>query len=126
MHCFDMRLNLVTLLYVLPSSCNLANACYGGSVLVIGITFGLAYNVGVISALVSMYAKLGGRDAALYVFNSITEKSLLLWNSMIFSYLLDGLWHESLDIFIDMIASRVMSDAISMISVIFACSISLD
>lgn len=76
--------------------------------------------------LVSMYAKLGELDAARYLFNSVSEKSLLLWNSMISGYLLDGLWHKSLDIFIDMIASGVMPDAISIISVISACSISQD
>lgn len=126
MHRSDTKPNLVTLVSVLPSCCNLANACYGESVHAIGIKFGLTYNVGVVSALVSMYAKLGELDAARYLFNSVSEKSLLLWNSMISGYLLDGLWHKSLDIFIDMIARGVMPDAISMISVISACSISQD
>ncbi|KAM0950909.1 putative tetratricopeptide-like helical domain superfamily [Dioscorea sansibarensis] len=126
MHRIDMKPNLVTLVSVLPSCCNLPNACYGESVHAIGIKFGLTFNVGVVSALVSMYAKLGELDAARYLFNSVSEKSLLLWNSMISGYLLDGLWHRSLDIFIDMVASGVMPDAISMISVISACSISQD
>ncbi|KAJ0975995.1 hypothetical protein J5N97_017960 [Dioscorea zingiberensis] len=126
MHRSDTRPNVVTLVSVLLSCGNLANACYGESVHAIGIKFGLTSNVGVVSALVSMYAKLGEVDAAQCLFNSVSEKSLLLWNSMISGFLLDGLCHKSLGIFIDMIASGVIPDAISMVSVISACSTSQD
>jgi len=70
----DMRPNLVRLMSILPSYGNLANACYGESVHIIEITFGLTYNVGAIFALVSMHAKLGELDATRYLFNSISKK----------------------------------------------------
>lgn len=104
----DMRPNLVRLMSILPSCGHLANACNGESVHVFRITFGFTYNVGVIFALVSMDAKLGELDATRYLFNSISEKNLLLWDSMLSSFLLDGLWHKMLNIIITMIGWAIM------------------
>lgn len=59
----DMRLNLLRLMSILPSRGNLENACDGEFVHIIGITFGLTYNVGVLFALVSMHSKLRELDA---------------------------------------------------------------
>ncbi|XP_008805285.2 pentatricopeptide repeat-containing protein At5g39350-like [Phoenix dactylifera] len=123
MHRTDASPNLVTLVSVLPSCSNLFSIHHGESIHAVGIKLGLADQISVVAALVSMYSRLGDLDSARYIFNAAPENSLLLWNSMISGYLQNGEWSMALDTFRDMQLRGIAPDAISVVSVISGCTL---
>ncbi|OVA00110.1 Pentatricopeptide repeat [Macleaya cordata] len=70
------------------------------------------------SALIDMYAKCGRIEYSKRVFDMITDKNLVTWNSMIGGYAVHGLGKEALDAF-----QRVEKpDHVSFIAVLSACN----
>ncbi|CAM0871850.1 unnamed protein product [Alopecurus aequalis] len=113
--------NLVTVVSVLPTCSEFFGVNLGDSVHGVVIKFGLAGQVSVVSALVSMYSKLGELDSAVHLFCSCTVKSSLLWNSMISGYLVNSKWDMALDTFCEMQTEGVAPDATTVLKVISAC-----
>ncbi|ERN04324.1 pentatricopeptide repeat-containing protein At3g12770 isoform X1 [Amborella trichopoda] len=66
------------------------------------IKAGFAQDVFVGTSLVDMYAKFGFLGFARHVFDHIREKSLVLWNAILYSYAREGLTYEVLKLFKDM------------------------
>ncbi|KAK9750010.1 hypothetical protein RND81_02G166100 [Saponaria officinalis] len=73
------------------------------------------------TALVDMYSKCGSLDEARKVFNTMEERSLATWNSMISSLGVHGCGEEALSLFEQMIQQHVMPDAITFAGVLSAC-----
>ncbi|CAL4937923.1 unnamed protein product [Urochloa decumbens] len=121
MHCTGLGPNLVTVVSVLPSCNDFFGINQGESVHGMIIKFGLAEQVSVASALVSMYSKLGKLDSAVLLFCYFTEKNNLMWNSMISGYLVNNQWSMALDSFCKMQIEGVAPDATAIINVISGC-----
>ena len=92
--------------FVLP---NVLKAC--GSLQLIGLgkgvhgyvlKMGFGACVFVSSSLVDMYGKCGVLEDARKVFDSMVEKNVVTWNSMIVGYVQNGLNQEAIDVFYDM------------------------
>ncbi|XP_073012155.1 pentatricopeptide repeat-containing protein At5g39350-like [Typha latifolia] len=126
MHFMGVRPNLVTLVSVLSFCVDLFNIYHGECIHAIAIKFGLAGQISVVAALVSMYAKLGKVASARYLFHGTPEKNLLLSNSMISGYLLNSEWSKALDIARRMQREGVAPDVVSMVSVISGCKSTKD
>ncbi|KAI3930453.1 hypothetical protein MKW92_000726 [Papaver armeniacum] len=62
-------------------------------------------NVFVSSALMDMYAKCGQVDQARWLFDRLSDKNVVLWNSMISGYLKNGRPEQCLDLFLEMKAA---------------------
>uniref|UniRef100_A0A0E0LAY7 Pentacotripeptide-repeat region of PRORP domain-containing protein n=1 Tax=Oryza punctata TaxID=4537 RepID=A0A0E0LAY7_ORYPU len=121
MHCTGLVPNLVTVVSILPCCSNFFGINHGESVHGMVIKFGLAEQVSVVSSLVSMYSKLGDLDSAVFLFSSFTEKSQLLWNSLISGYLVNNKWNMVMGSVRRMRIDGVDPDALTVISVISSC-----
>ncbi|XP_034910418.1 pentatricopeptide repeat-containing protein At3g16610 [Populus alba] len=118
----DVLPNSITFVSVIPS-CEVAGGIlYGESFHAWVIKHGLENQVSVVTALVSMYAKLGEMHEAENLFDRISNRNLLLWNVMVSGYVCNCLWDTSLAAFCEMQLGGFRPDAVSIVSVLSACS----
>ncbi|CAB4287431.1 unnamed protein product [Prunus armeniaca] len=114
--------NLITFVSIIPSCENSSSLAFGESFHAGVIKHGSENQLPILTALVSMYAKLGNINSSRYLFEQTPSKNLLMWNSMISGYVYNGLWDLSLDVFRKMQFSGFDSDAVSVVSILSACS----
>ncbi|KAF8772572.1 hypothetical protein HU200_005530 [Digitaria exilis] len=74
------------------------------------------------NALVSMYAKCGDVNTAMEIFNSMKEKDVWTWNSIIGGLALHGQAEKSVQFFSKMLEEKIHPNAISFLCVLGACS----
>lgn len=118
----DVQPNLVTFVSIIPSCEKYNSKSYGESLHASAITHGSESQPSVQTALLSMYAKLGDVDSAKSIFSQIPNKNRLAWNSMVSGYVYNGLWELSLDLFCEMQFAGFDPDAVSIVSIVSACS----
>jgi pentatricopeptide repeat protein len=82
------------------------------------------YEAGVFvaSALVDMYAKCGGIEDAIKMFEKMPERDLVSWNTMIVGYAQHGCGKEALQLFEEMQEAGMRPDHITFVGVLSACS----
>ncbi|GJM86584.1 hypothetical protein PR202_ga02455 [Eleusine coracana subsp. coracana] len=83
---------------------------------------GLCNKVFVAAALVDLYSKCGNIESAIKIFESSTEKDVVLWSSMIAGYGVHGLGKEAVALYQRMIASSVRPSSVTFVSLLSACS----
>uniref|UniRef100_A0A1D1YU43 Pentatricopeptide repeat-containing protein At1g08070 n=1 Tax=Anthurium amnicola TaxID=1678845 RepID=A0A1D1YU43_9ARAE len=74
------------------------------------------------TALVDMYAKCGGIDLAMQIFNNMRERNLFTWNAMIGGLAMHGHGRHALELFHKMKDENVIPDDVTFISVLSACN----
>lgn len=113
----------VTITAILSAASNLRNQDIGKQTHAYLIQHGIQFN-GMESYLIDMYAKSGLVQAAKTVFHSNCKVSSdpAVWNAMISASTQNGLIEESLDIFRQMLAESVLPNAVTLASVLPACS----
>ncbi|KAL5543158.1 hypothetical protein UlMin_010868 [Ulmus minor] len=74
------------------------------------------------NALIAMYAKSGSIRKALSVFESINDKSVVTWTTMIAGLALHGLGNEAIEMFSNMESAQVKPNEITFIAILSACS----
>ncbi|KAK9291963.1 hypothetical protein L1049_019915 [Liquidambar formosana] len=74
------------------------------------------------NALIHMYASCGDLGLARNVFDVMSERDLVSWNSLICGYSQCNRFKEVLALFDAMRAANVKADAVTMVKVILACS----
>ncbi|KAL5709630.1 hypothetical protein ACHQM5_020295 [Ranunculus cassubicifolius] len=74
------------------------------------------------NAYIDMCAKCGSIDAAAELFNRMTERDLVSWNSMIVGYAVHGYAEQALDLFKRMQRVGMKPDDITLVGVLSACS----
>lgn len=74
------------------------------------------------NALIDMYAKCGSMRCADEVFQSMRDKDVSSWNSIIGGLALHGHVNESIDLFEKMLKGNVRPDEITFVAVLVACS----
>ena len=104
------------------------DACAGCPSLLMGmqvhlcvIKSGIPEDVISLTSLVDMYAKCGDMDAAFSVFESILDKNLVSWNSIIGGYARHGLAIRALEEFDRMKRVGVTPDEVTFVNVLSAC-----
>ncbi|KAK8479904.1 hypothetical protein V6N13_072268 [Hibiscus sabdariffa] len=118
----EVQPNSVTFVSIIPSCENYFDICYGGSLHCCVIKHGFGSQVSVLTALMSMYAKLGEIRSSEILFDQMPNRTLLSWNVMISGYVNNGLWDESLVAFRDMQLEGFSPDVVSVVSILSACS----
>ncbi|XP_043710589.1 pentatricopeptide repeat-containing protein At4g02750-like [Telopea speciosissima] len=105
------------------------SACAGCSALLLGkqvhlsiFKLGLLVDVILSSSLVDMYAKCGDITAAACAFESMPEKNIVSWNSIIGGYARHGLGTTALEEFERMRNNGVQPDYVTFVNVLSACS----
>ncbi|PIN16759.1 hypothetical protein CDL12_10587 [Handroanthus impetiginosus] len=109
---------------VYPNSVTLACAQsgfpnLGSSVHGLGIKLGQD-DGNVMNALVDMYSKCGRIEDAIYLFESIIDKDVVSWNSMISGYSKNGYAHEALRLFNRMRSNSISPDPVTVVSLLSA------
>ncbi|KAI3808275.1 hypothetical protein L1987_24224 [Smallanthus sonchifolius] len=89
-----------------------------GQLVKVGI--GSGWYVG--NALLSMYCKCGNIDEANVIFEEISDKDIVSWNTIIAGYARHGFGKEALRVFESMKRSGVKPDEVTMVGVLSACS----
>ncbi|XP_017984160.1 PREDICTED: pentatricopeptide repeat-containing protein At2g27610 [Theobroma cacao] len=79
-------------------------------------------NVVVGSALIDMYAKCGVLNAARKVFDYLTSKNLVSWNTMLVGYAQHGFAREALEIYCMMQRDDVKPNDVTFVGVLSACA----
>ncbi|XP_062112735.1 pentatricopeptide repeat-containing protein At4g21065-like [Humulus lupulus] len=74
------------------------------------------------TAMIDMYAKCGCVDSARSIFNQMKEKNVVSWSAMIAAYGYHGHGRKALDTFSMMLSSRTLPNAITFVSLLYACS----
>ncbi|KAL6899219.1 hypothetical protein ACP4OV_005877 [Aristida adscensionis] len=80
------------------------------------------FNIFIHNALIDMYCKCGDMMAAMAVFNRMSEKDFISWNSMVTGFSHNGLGKESLEIFERMLVAGVRPTHVTFLAVLTACS----
>ncbi|CAL5081116.1 unnamed protein product [Urochloa decumbens] len=112
--------NDVTFATIFSVCTNHALLALGKSIQGLQMKMGFNSYVHVSNALISMYAKCGSIGEARVIFESISCKDLVSWNSMIFGYSQHGLAEHCLDMLKEM-ERDIMPDAISFLGVLSSC-----
>lgn len=118
----ELKPNMVTFVSLLPSSENLGSIPYVESFHASLFKFGVEKEISVVTALVSVYAKLGDIDSTEFLFHGIRVRNLLLWNSMVSAHAGHGFYEQSLEVFRLMQVDGFDPDAISIVSLLTSCS----
>lgn len=114
--------NWVTFISLLSACTNLLNIRLGKSIHTHIVINGMELNVGLGTALLSMYAKLGYIDEALHIFNSISHKNLQSWTVMMSCLTNNGRGEEAISLFARMEEAGLTPDSVSFSTVLSACS----
>ncbi|KAJ7957708.1 Pentatricopeptide repeat-containing protein [Quillaja saponaria] len=114
--------NKFTLATALNACANLASLEEGKQHHGVRIKLGSDSDVCVDNALLDMYAKCGCMDSALGVFQSMNDRSVITWTTMIMGFAQNGKAREALDIFDEMRLEGVEPNYITFICILYACS----
>lgn len=89
----------ITLVTILPAVADIRSLTIGKSTHAYAIRAGFDSKVNIATALVDMYSKCGSLETGRLIFNRISEKTVVSWNSMIDGYVQNEDPQEALKIF---------------------------
>lgn len=115
----DVRPNSVTLASVLSACAKLGNPYLGSLVHGLGIKLGQD-DANVMNALLDMYAKCHRIEDAAYLFESMIDKDVVSWNSIITGYSQNGHAYEALRLFNRMRSNWIRSDPVTVVAALSA------
>ncbi|KAL6551720.1 hypothetical protein OROGR_007874 [Orobanche gracilis] len=118
----EMKPNMVTFVSLFPSSENLGSIRYIESLHASLVKYGFEKEVSVVTALLSVYAKLGNMDSSEFLFHSVRVKNTLIWNSIVSAYAGHGFPEHTFKLFRLMQKDGFNPDEISIISLLCSCS----
>ncbi|KAL7120935.1 hypothetical protein ACP275_02G152400 [Erythranthe tilingii] len=114
--------DLVTVVTILPASANIGNLRVGKSIHAYALRHGLESYVNVSTALLDMYAKCGLIRTARHIFDSMSSKTVVSWNSMIDGYSQSGDYSEALDLFQKMLDEGLRPSNVTVMGALHACA----
>ncbi|CAM0906938.1 unnamed protein product [Alopecurus aequalis] len=82
------------------------------------IRCGVADDTCVCNALVDMYCKCGFLEMADYLFRSIRFKDVVSWSTLIAGYSQNGMYHVSVNLFVEMVAAGLKPNSYTMASML--------
>ncbi|XP_057840012.2 putative pentatricopeptide repeat-containing protein At1g68930 [Cryptomeria japonica] len=114
--------NQITLASILGACGSLATLKEGKQCHAYAIKTGHVSDVGVSNALITMYAKCGNIQDAVAVFDKMSERDGISWNSMINGYAQHGYGNAALQLFKRMLQAGMKPDEITFVGILSACS----
>ncbi|WOL10467.1 pentatricopeptide repeat-containing protein ELI1, chloroplastic [Canna indica] len=118
----SVRLNEVTVISVLSAVAQQGSVSVGRWVHSYIDNNPIELNAKVGTALIDMYCKCGSLEDACAVFDSIRDKDIVVWNSMIGGYAMHGRSREALELFSRLQAEGLQPTDITFIALLNACS----
>jgi pentatricopeptide repeat protein len=122
MHLVNVKANSVTVRSVLPICALLGALQYGKLLHAYIIRSGFQLDVSVGNSLIDMYAKCGSMDVARKIFQKMSKRDIVSWNSMIAGYAHSVHANEALTLFLQMQLIEVKPDSVTILSVVQACA----
>ncbi|KAK9267425.1 hypothetical protein L1049_009851 [Liquidambar formosana] len=80
-----------------------------------------SYNT-VVNSLIAFYFKCRRIESARKLFDELSDRDVISWNSMISGYVSNGLAEKGLEVFKQMLCSGINTDLATMLSVLVACA----
>ncbi|XP_076882685.1 pentatricopeptide repeat-containing protein At5g48910-like [Bidens hawaiensis] len=114
--------NYVTLVSVLPAVSRLGALVIGRWLQFYACKNGIKVDPVLGSALIDMYSKCGSIDEAVQLFDTLSQKNVITWNSIINGLAVHGRADEALSLFSKMKESGIEPNDVTYISVLTACS----
>ncbi|KAJ8619359.1 hypothetical protein MRB53_027888 [Persea americana] len=118
----DIKPNELTVVSVLPACGFFSSLRRGQAFHAYIIRNGFSMNVIVGASLVSMYSHCGHPDDAFLVFDSLKERNIVLWTSMIEGYSVNGRFDSALELFHVMQDNGIEPNYVTLIVILSACS----
>ncbi|KAF8410058.1 hypothetical protein HHK36_002580 [Tetracentron sinense] len=109
-----------TLVSVVPSCARPELLFQGRSIFGFGVKTALDLDSRVKNALTSMYAKCADLDAARLLFEGMSERCVISWNTMIGAYAQNGFFDEALLVFKQMREEGVGSNSVTIVNLLSA------
>ncbi|CAK9140093.1 unnamed protein product [Ilex paraguariensis] len=116
------RPEMVTLVSILPACANIGNLRIGKSIHGYVIRAEFESFVNIATALVDMYSKCGSVVTARLIFEGMSERNVVSWNSMIDGYAQSGDSEEALILFQNMLDEGLTPTNVSVMGVLHACA----
>eukprot|EP01018_Ginkgo_biloba_P023309 Gb_30523 [translate_table: standard] len=114
--------NSVTFVSVLPACAQLGDLQQGKWIHDYIIRSGFESNVSVVNSLIPMYAKCGSLEIARQLFNNMTIRNVISWNSIIAAYAQNEHANEALALFHEMQLVSMKPNSVTMVTVLAACA----
>ncbi|XP_057508918.1 pentatricopeptide repeat-containing protein At2g29760, chloroplastic-like [Actinidia eriantha] len=114
--------NNLTLIFVLKACARFSDIVCGNKVHVHALKLGFESYLYVCNALIHMYGSCGDLGFARKMFDEMSERDLVSWNSLVCGYSQSNRFEEVLGLFDAMRAENVKADSVTMVKVILACS----
>eukprot|EP01018_Ginkgo_biloba_P022310 Gb_32475 [translate_table: standard] len=118
----DMTPNLVTVVSVLPACAQLAALQEGMRIHDFITRSGFGSDVSVGNALIDMYAKCGSIVIARQMFDKMSKRTVVSWNTMIAGYGMHGHGEDAVALFSQMQRIGMKPNHITFIGILSACS----
>ncbi|XP_044465652.1 putative pentatricopeptide repeat-containing protein At1g03510 [Mangifera indica] len=119
---WGLKRSLITLLALLPACLGVATLSLIKEIHGYAIRNYIESNTQLRSGLVEAYGRCGSLDCAQIVFNSIKDRDVVAWSSLISAYAIHGQARTALEIFRQMEKAEVWPDHITFLAVLKACS----
>ncbi|CAN0923565.1 Pentatricopeptide repeat-containing protein At2g03380, mitochondrial [Linum grandiflorum] len=107
--------NRITLTSVLSACAQIGWLRFGKSVHCLGVKLG-QLDANVVNALIDMYAKNSENLDSFRVFDTLSNKDVVAWNSIVSGYSQNGSAHQAIALFHEMRKKPVLPDAITLVS----------
>eukprot|EP01018_Ginkgo_biloba_P036696 Gb_40437 [translate_table: standard] len=118
----DVKADSVTMVSVLPACAQLSALQQGKGIHAYIIKCGFESDVFVANALIDMYAKCGNIESARHLFEKMSKRDLVSWNSLIAGYGMHGQGEDALAVFSKMQQTSIKPNHITFVCVLSACS----
>ncbi|CAL9225392.1 unnamed protein product [Arabidopsis halleri] len=122
MCCSGIKPDVVTMLSVISACVNLGTLDKAKWVHRYTLANGLESELSVNNALINMYAKCGGLDAARDVFEKMPKRNVVSWSSMINAFSMHGEASDALSLFAQMKQENVEPNEVTFVGVLYGCS----
>ncbi|XP_010038522.2 putative pentatricopeptide repeat-containing protein At3g01580 [Eucalyptus grandis] len=119
---FDLTLNAVTILSILPVCTEIGNVTHGKEIHGYTIRTSIGGVVSVENSLIEMYCKGGHLELGFKVFNGMMEKNIMTYNTIICAHANHGLGEQALSFFEEMRELRMRPNKVTFIGLLSACS----
>lgn len=124
LHCSDFDIGKATILTVLSAAGELNCIPGGKSLHGYCVKVGFFSDLDVVSALISMYGKIGCISLGHKMFDEVDVKDVVLWNCLIDGYAKNGLLEEALNLLDSMKLAGLKPNASTLVGLLSACSTS--
>ncbi|KAL4011465.1 hypothetical protein IC575_028524 [Cucumis melo] len=118
----EVRPDWITFVTTISACSELAISKLGTQILSQAVKVGLGSDVSVANSAITLYSRCGRIEEAQKIFDSIQEKNLVSWNSIMGGYAQNGEGRKVIEVFQNMLMVGCRPDHITYIAILSGCS----